>query len=87
MKYQDRIVVDPRIMVGKPVIRGTRIPVELILKLLAQGVAVEELISSKYYPHLKREDVYAAIEYATERVRDERAYPLSSSRPRGSSAA
>jgi len=76
MNYQKRIVVDPKIMVGKPVIKGTRITVELILKLLAQGVTVDELISQKYYPHLQKFDVYAAIEYATELIREERVYPL-----------
>lgn len=78
MKWEDRITIDPKIMVGKPIITGTRIPVDLILKLLAQGVTVDELISHKYYPHLKREDVYAAISYAGDRVKDERVYPLSS---------
>lgn len=64
MKYKNRITTNPKIMVGKPIIKGTRITVELILKLLAQGVAIEELVSKKYYPNLKKEDVYAAIEYA-----------------------
>ncbi len=61
-------------MVGKPVIRGTRITVELILGQLAAGITVEEVL--KNYPHLTREDVYAAIEYATERVAEERVYSL-----------
>lgn len=77
MKWKDRITLNPKIVVGKPVIAGTRIPVDLILTLLAQGVTVDELISRKYYPHLKREDVYAAISYASDRVKDERIYPLS----------
>jgi len=63
-------------MVGKPIVKGTRITVELILKLLAQGVTVEELISKKYYPHLKKEDVYAAIEYARTIIEEEKIYPL-----------
>jgi len=57
-----RIIRDPGIMVGKPVIKGTRITVELILRQLAQGVTIEEILEN--YPHLKREDIYAAIEYA-----------------------
>ena len=76
MNYQSRIIVDPKIMVGKPVIRGTRITVELILKLLAQRVTVDELVSQKYYPHLKKADVYAAIEYARDLVEEEKVYPL-----------
>jgi len=76
MKYKDRIIINPKIMVGKPIVKGTRITVELILKLLAQGVTVEELISKKYYPHLKKEDVYAAIEYARTIIEEEKIYPL-----------
>jgi uncharacterized protein (DUF433 family) len=76
MNYQKRIIVDPKIMIGKPVIKGTRIAVELILKLLAQRVTIDELISQKYYPHLQKSDVYAAIEYAKELVSEERVYPL-----------
>lgn len=79
MKYQDRIIIDPQIMVGKPIISGTRITVELILKLLSQGVTTDELVSKKYYPHLKKEDVYAAIEYANERIKTEKVYPLAPS--------
>ena len=58
-KYRNRIVVDARVMVGKPVIRGTRITVELILRQLAQGITMEKILIN--YPHLKREDIYAAI--------------------------
>jgi len=76
MKYKDRIVADPKIMVGKPIIKGTRITVELILDLLTQGISVNEIISQKYYPHLKKADVYAAIEYAKDLVKEEKVYPL-----------
>lgn len=76
VNYQKHIVVDPKIMVGKPIIRGTRITVEHILKLLAQGVTADELISKKYYPHLKKEDIFAAIEYAKDLVKEEKVYPL-----------
>lgn len=50
-----RITVDPRVMVGKPVIRGTRIPVALILKMLAQGIPVEEIL--REYPRLEEADI------------------------------
>ncbi|MEW6684623.1 MAG: DUF433 domain-containing protein [Candidatus Edwardsbacteria bacterium] len=60
----ERIVVDPNIMLGKPVIRGTRIPVYLILELLSSGCSAEEIIDD--YPELQREDVLAAIWYASQ---------------------
>jgi len=58
-RIENRIIADPDIMVGKPIIKGTRITVELILRQLAQGIPVEKII--KNYPHLKKEDIYAAI--------------------------
>jgi len=57
----DRIEIDPKVMIGKPVIRGTRIPVELILKMLSQGIPTEEIL--REYPHLTNEDVQAALAY------------------------
>jgi len=62
MTYADRIVTDQKIMLGKPVIRGTRITVELILKKLSEGMSMEELILA--YPHLTREDILAALSYS-----------------------
>lgn len=73
-KYHQRIVADPDIMVGKPVIKGTRIPVELILKLLAQGITTEEILEE--YPRLIRDDVLAAIDYAHDTVALEEVYAL-----------
>ena len=55
----DKITVDPKIMLGKPVVRGTRITVELILKLLKQGLAIKEIVAD--YPQLKKEDIAAAL--------------------------
>ena len=66
---EERIVVDPRIMGGKPVIRGTRIPVYFILELIANGWTVDDIL--KEYPHLTREDVLAAIRYAARVLRKE----------------
>ena len=57
----DRIAVDPAIMMGKPVIRGTRITVELILRKLAAGATERELLQD--YPHLTTEDIRAAVAY------------------------
>ena len=62
MAKAPRIVADPRIMMGKPVIEGTRITVELILTRLAEGRSVDDILIE--YPHLTRLQVTAAIEYA-----------------------
>ena len=64
-----RITVDPRIMVGKPTIRGLRITVEQILKSLARGVPQHELLED--YPELEPEDIQAVLLYAAERVGEE----------------
>jgi uncharacterized protein (DUF433 family) len=57
-----RITVDPKVMAGKPVIRGTRIPVELIVRMLAQGILEDEIF--REYPRLQPEDIRAALTYA-----------------------
>ena len=57
-----RIITDPKIMTGKPVIEGTRITVELVLTRLGEGRSVAEIVEE--YPHLSREQVEAAIAYA-----------------------
>ena len=58
----ERIVTDPKILVGKPVIKGTRIPVDMIVRLLAQGMTQGNIL--KDYPNLKKEDIKAALEYS-----------------------
>lgn len=58
----NRIEINPKIMMGKPVIKGTRIPVYVILNLLAEGYGFEKII--KEYPDLTQQDILAAIEYA-----------------------
>src|SRR5438128_2561977 len=60
--YVDRIVVDPRILVGKPVIKGTRIPVELVLKRLSQDLDMQTIFEA--YPRLTEADVKACLAYA-----------------------
>ncbi|MBI1784252.1 DUF433 domain-containing protein [Candidatus Sumerlaeota bacterium] len=62
MTAPKRISVNPKIMLGKPVIRGTRIPVELILRKLSEGATETQLLTS--YPRLKSGDIRAAIAYA-----------------------
>ena len=70
----DRITVDPDVLVGKPVIRRTRIPVYLIVELVANGVANDEIL--KEYPRLKEEDVKAALLYASKLVESEVTFAL-----------
>ena len=74
MEWRDRIVSDHEILVGKPVIKGTRISVELILGWLANGWTFEQILES--YPHITREDIPAALAFATERLHEEDYVPL-----------
>jgi uncharacterized protein (DUF433 family) len=67
-----RIVVDPKIMLGKPVIKGTRLPVEIIVEKVAYGATVDDL--RRDYPFLKEEDVRAALLYAAKRIANEEIY-------------
>jgi len=69
MDWRGRITSDPHILVGKPVIKGTRISVDLILGWLANGWSVDDLLAS--YPHITREDVLAALAFAAEMLREE----------------
>jgi uncharacterized protein (DUF433 family) len=65
----DRIAVNPRILGGKPVIKGTRISVEFILELLASDVSEEEILQD--YPHITREDIHACLRYAARFYKNE----------------
>ena len=73
MDTQDRITADPDVLVGKPVIRGTRIAVEFVLGLMAQGWSEADILEN--YPHLTRADVQACLSYARDLVLSERVYP------------
>ncbi|MCL4508492.1 MAG: DUF433 domain-containing protein [Chloroflexi bacterium] len=64
--YPDRIIQDPKILAGKPVVKGTRIPVALVLAKLAQNPDLPELFAD--YPRLTPEDVKACLAYAKELV-------------------
>ena len=70
----ERIVVDSKVMVGKPVIKGTRLAVEFILGLLAGGWTYEQVLAN--YPGLEALDIQACLEYARRMVQQERAYPI-----------
>ncbi len=65
----DRIAIDPDVMQGKPVIRGTRITVDLVLRKLSEGATEAELLDA--YPHLTTDDVRAALAYAADAVSHE----------------
>ena len=65
----DRIMIDPEVLSGKPVIKGTRIPVYLIIELLANGMTEKEIL--KQYPTLKKEDIKAALTYASKYSKNE----------------
>ena len=69
------IISDPDVMMGKPVIANTRIPVELILEKLAAGETMEQIIAA--HPRLTKEAVYAAIAFAAEALRSDVVYPTS----------
>lgn len=71
----DRIEIDPSVMLGKPVVKNTRIPVELVLRKLAQGATIADLIDA--YPKLVEADVRACLAYAADAVAHEEMYPLS----------
>jgi uncharacterized protein (DUF433 family) len=70
------IVSDPTVMMGKPVIAGTRITVELILEKLAAGESIEEIVAA--HPRLTKESVLAAIDFAAQALRADVIYPVAS---------
>ena len=78
MNWQERVIVDPHILVGKPVIKGTRLAVEFIVDLLAQGWTEDEILSN--YPGLTQEDIRACLSYASAILRAEKVFPFSVSR-------
>jgi uncharacterized protein (DUF433 family) len=71
--YQERIIADPRILAGKPVVKGTRIAVDLVLEELAQNPDVDELLAA--HPDLTRTDVQACLAYAQALVTGEEVSP------------
>ena len=75
MNLQDRITVDPAILTGKPIVRGTRISVEFLMDLLAQGWTKEQILTN--YPQLHSDDIQAVLQYAADSVKQERIYPIS----------
>ena len=76
MSWEDRITADAGILVGKPIIRGTRLAVEFIIDLLAQGWSHEQILEN--YPGLTEDDISACLHYAGLLVKSERVYPIAS---------
>lgn len=72
--FRDRITIDPAICHGKPVVRGLRYPVEMILDLLSSGMSHDEILAD--YPDLEREDILAVLEYAARLSRVKTMEPL-----------
>ena len=77
MNWQERIIVDPQILVGKPVIKGTRLAVEFVVDLLAQGWDVDEILRN--YPGISQDDIRACLSYASEILRAEKVFPFNAS--------
>jgi uncharacterized protein (DUF433 family) len=74
MEWPERIVLDPEILDGKPLVKGTRLAVEFIIDLLAQGWSEAEVLDN--YPGLTTEDIRACLAYACALLRAEKVYPL-----------
>jgi uncharacterized protein (DUF433 family) len=74
MDWQSEISVDPDVLVGKPVIRGTRLAVEFIIDLLAQGWSEEQILRN--YPGLTQGKIHACLAYASEILKAEKVYPV-----------
>jgi len=72
----ERIEINPEVMHGKPVIRGTRVPVELLLRKLAEGATIPDLLEA--YPRLSAADILAALDYAADTIAHETVVALSS---------
>ena len=74
MSWTDRIAIDPDVLAGKPVVRGTRLSVDFIIGLLGQGWSDSDILRN--YPGLTREDIGACLQYASEVLQAENVYPL-----------
>jgi uncharacterized protein (DUF433 family) len=74
MDWKERIIIDPKILVGKPVIKGTRLAVEFIVELMAQDWPESEILRN--YPGITHEDIAACLMYATNILKAEKIYPF-----------
>ena len=72
MDWQERITIDSEVLVGKPIIKGTRISVEFVLDLLGRGWTIEQIL--REYDHLTPNDIQASLAYASDMMKSERVY-------------
>jgi len=77
MNWQERITIDPNVLVGKPIIRGTRISVEFVIDLLGRGWTTADVL--REYDHLAPEDIQACLAYASDVLKSEKVYLLPTS--------
>jgi uncharacterized protein (DUF433 family) len=75
MDWRARVIVDPQVLVGKPIVKGTRLSVQFLVDLLAQGWSEQDLLSN--YPGLVADDIRACLAYASAVLSAEKVYPLS----------
>lgn len=74
MAWQDRIAVDPKVLTGKPIIKGTRLAVEFVVELLANEWTEQQILEN--YPQLRHEDITAVLNYAAQVLKEETVYAL-----------
>lgn len=74
MDWENRITLNPNILVGKPIIKGTRLTVEFIIDLLAQGWSIDEILRN--YPGITVADIHACLSYASVLLKSERVYAI-----------
>lgn len=72
MSWEERIEINPRVLVGKPVVRGTRLAVEFLVELLANGWSEQQIIDN--YPGITADDLHACLHYAANTLKSERVY-------------
>jgi uncharacterized protein (DUF433 family) len=72
MDWKERIIINPEIMLGKPVIKGTRLTVEFIIELLANGWTEKDIFDN--YPGIVKEDILACLDYASDRLKSEKVF-------------
>lgn len=70
----ERVTIDPEVMFGKPVITGTRVPVEHLLRKLGSGQSTDSILDD--YPHLTEEDIHAAVRFAADYMANEEIVPV-----------
>ena len=74
MNWQEHISSNPKIMFGKLVIKGTRLPIDLILEKMAAGETMDDLLLD--YPHISKEDIFAVLQFAAENINAASVYPI-----------